>query len=95
MNTLTNISGLKIIVPPPIEVSTKRSWKERLFTRPWRPLVTHNISFMETIQGDKVIKIQDSLLMNQATYEQLKARLDKDAREEYRGGVGWNNSYLS
>lgn len=99
MNMLGRIHGLKIIVPPPIEVRTRRSWVERLFTRPWRPLVTHNISWKETIEGEQVIKTRDSLLMNRETYEMLKSTLEQDCIKEPEkyshngGGFGWTDYY--
>ena len=97
MNMIGNIYGLKLIVAPPIEVVTSRSWKERLFTRPWRPLAAHNTSLKETIPDGEVFKTPDSLIMNQRTYSLLKAQLDAEAREintktYMQGGhSGWLN----
>lgn len=67
--------GMKIIVPPLVKQETKRTWKERLFTLPWQPFVTHNIRYIETIKDGEVLKTADSYFMNQATYEDFKRKI--------------------
>lgn len=35
--TGNTFAGFKVFVSRPVLVTIKRTWKERLFTRPWRP----------------------------------------------------------
>lgn len=87
------LSGLKVIIQPPLKVETKRGWKERLFTRPWRPLKSHNISFVETVEDGKVIKTLDSLIMNIKTHSEFKKTLDSQKKgsvyANYRAGCSY------
>lgn len=72
--------NLKIIVPPPIEVTVKRTWKDRLFSLPWHPRQSTKIELHENpvLQDGQVIKIVDCLYMNTFTYDQFKRGLNEN-----------------
>jgi hypothetical protein len=76
MNLLTvdNSSGMRVIVARPWKKRIPRSWKERLFTRPWRPFqATHEIWIQPEIGPDECYRIGNVIQCGEQFYERLKA----------------------
>lgn len=71
------LNGIRIIESPYLEqdgkpTTVRRSWRERLFGRPWRPLVTTKvvvprIPFMGAVQFDA-----HTMVMHPAAVKELK-----------------------
>jgi len=74
------LNGFKLYVDPPREVRVKRTWKKRLFSTPWRPLLTHNTRLEEVLNDGQVVQMGDSLVMNQKTFNKVVADLTATAK---------------
>lgn len=69
--------GLKVIIVPE-GWNSPRTWRERLFTRPWRPWQkTKWLPNPARIEGDQVYKVGDIIYANQR-----QARIIADAATE-------------
>lgn len=78
MNTF---AGLRIIESPYLEedgepVTVRRSWRERLFSRPWRPFVTTRTVIPKIPYRGAVRLNQTTIVMHPATVLELKKSLD-------------------
>lgn len=67
------IPGKKVVVSDARE-SRKRSWRERLFSRPWRPLKAWDTKFL--IPDGQVIHFNDTLVMNSRTKAELMLAIE-------------------
>lgn len=69
------IGGMRVIVKPPFSNKVKRTWKERLFTLPWRPMQTHKTELHELIMDDEFLvdKVNQVIYCNEKMYQKLKA----------------------
>jgi hypothetical protein len=69
------LNGMRVYVSKPQshEFTVKRSWYERLFSRPFNPFksMEKDYSWSNIIEDGKVIKIKDSLYMSESTYKTL------------------------
>ncbi len=80
------INGVKIIEDrnmvvdgEPYEV--ERTWRERLFTRPWKPLKTVNI-VIPKIPSTKVIQYDGAWIMHPAMITKLQEGIDNVHKSE-------------
>lgn len=71
-NGLNHFNGIQIIIAKPLKCEIKRTWKQRLFSLPFKPFETHRIEWHETIKDGQVIEFQDKLTMNAHTYKAFK-----------------------
>lgn len=71
---LDYMHGLKVHVQQPVKSEVKRSWKERLFSLPFRPFVSHRIEWNEVVEDGQVLRAGEMLLMNARTYDALIAK---------------------
>lgn len=69
------IGGMRVIIKPPTQVKVKRTWKERLFTLPWRPMQSHKTELHELIKDGEVLvdKMNQVIYCNEKMYQRLKA----------------------
>ena len=71
-------NGYKIHIVDPVctETKVKRSWKERLFTLPFRPFCKSKIvsAWVETVEDGQVIQNNDCIMMNAKTWAILKSQ---------------------
>lgn len=58
----------------PFEV--KRTWKERLFTKPWRPFKKTRIVVLQ-IPDDVIIKTPDAYIMHPEVFKRLQLEFNK------------------
>lgn len=64
-----NFCGLDIIVQPPIKTEVKRSWLERLTTRPF--LKKTKTVITEVMDDGQILRFGSTLVMNQKTANRL------------------------
>lgn len=64
------VSALMVEDGKPYEV--KRTWKERLFSSPWRPFKATKTVVPKVPKKDAVLMPDGSLVMHPATFERLK-----------------------
>mgnify|MGYP003649276210 CR=1 FL=1 len=74
-----SLGEMDVIIQPPYEASkvVARSWKERFFTFPFNPFKSTKIITYsaELVEDGKVIKTGQRLIMNQKTFNKMKAEL--------------------
>lgn len=80
-NTITALNGIRIVtdsnmVEPGAAVEIKRTWKERLFTRPWKPFKTVK-TIIPLVPITKVFMHDDGWIMHPDILEELKKQMDK------------------
>ena len=72
-------NGMRVFISEPVkyEFTTNRSWKERLFTLPFKPLVATKtvVSWSNPIEDGKVIKNEGFLHMTEKTWLDLQAQI--------------------
>ena len=74
-NGLQVITSVNLTVPgEPVEIP--RSWRERLFTRPWQPL-KRTRTVTPQIPHPGALIMRDKILMHPATYQKLKDTFGK------------------
>lgn len=72
-----NFYVFDIIVQPPIKTEVKRSWLERLTTRPF--FRRTRTVFMETMEDGEVLQVGKSkLIMNQKTANRLFENVERE-----------------
>ena len=75
-------NGMRVFISEPVkyEFTTSRSWKERLFTLPFKPLqaTKTTVIWSNPIEDGKVIKHDRFLHMTEKTWIDLQAHI-KDA----------------
>jgi hypothetical protein len=59
-----------------IPKSRKRSWKERFFTRPWRPWISHEKWEEKILIKPQIVYNRDMVIMHPKTWEALKEAMD-------------------
>lgn len=66
--------GLEVITSPWLTrtVEVERTWKERLFSWPWRPL--RKTRFVE-VASDEVFQYENKVVMHPATFAKLQKEL--------------------
>lgn len=80
-NKITVFNGVRIVTdcnmvePGPVE-EIKRTWKERLFTRPWKPFKTVK-TIIPLVPMTKVFMHDDCWIMHPDILDELKKQLDK------------------
>lgn len=58
--------------------TTKRTWREWLFTRPWKPWVSKKkVPGEKFVKDGEVLQMQGRFIMNSATYKQLRMATDE------------------
>jgi len=62
-------------------IKDKRTWKERLFSLPWNPFKTHNITIPQ-IPSTEVIMFENSMIMHPEIASKLRDALEKDKETE-------------
>ena len=74
--SLTNGSQIieSVWLTDQVERVVRRTWRERLFTWPWRPWTTTKIVTV-TVPSGRVLQIGNSLVMHPETSRQLRAAL--------------------
>lgn len=67
--------GLRVIQSPSMARywTARRTWKERLLTRPWRPWIAAK-------RTEVIIRHGDTLYMHPATWDSLRRRLPESKR---------------
>lgn len=70
------INGFNIICDPHKKVVNKvrRTWRERLFTLPFKPFDTHKdvIEWVDALEDDQIIRSGNKLVCNTKTYEKIR-----------------------
>lgn len=66
-------AGMPVVLQHPLIV--QRTWKERLFTRPWQPTVRTRV-IPPAIPEGQVIRVNDTWIMTVRTWDGLKRELD-------------------
>lgn len=68
---------VRIARPAPVESKEKRTWKERLFTRPFRPFCKLKAveTLIDTVEDGKILRHENQLIMNDKTWRELNAKL--------------------
>lgn len=85
-HTSSRFNGMPVIINNTrLGSNIKRSWKERLFSLPWRPLLKE---YFDPEEGDymvatgTVINAEDKLYMNKITFNKIigiiNAQIDED-----------------
>lgn len=68
-------SGMRIYVSRPVSVTIRRTWKERLFSRPWRPFTTTKVIIQPaTIPANECYQFGNDLHCGDRFYENLKTQ---------------------
>lgn len=66
--SIYHYAGMPVIIAKPVIIT--RSWRERLFSRPWRPFQRTRI--VQTVSDGHVYRVGDSFLMTDATWKKLE-----------------------
>lgn len=80
-----SLQGVPVVISDPVLTtsSVKRTWKERLFTRPFTPFkATKKVQTLtEALEYGQIIKSKQGLLMNAKTFNDCeKALFNKAAK---------------
>lgn len=77
------VGGMKVVISRPHQVQVKRTWKERLFTRPWTPMQTHRTELHEIIPGGEIIfdRINQVIYCNEKMYQKIMKLEAKNAKD--------------
>lgn len=78
--TRTTFGGLPIAVVRPRLVSRRRTWRERLFSRPWRPGQLEVSEPVEIIDPDAAFICDGTLFMGERAFEVLKKAMEGTTR---------------
>lgn len=72
------LAGVKIVVVPPFQYKVKRTWKERLFSLPWKPFVTDTIEHSEVLRDGEVIQYDNQYVLycNAATKKMIEEAIN-------------------
>lgn len=81
--------GMRIIQSPYLEqdgepVQVRRSWRERLFTRPWRPLVKTRTVVPRIPHRGAIQLDANTLVMHPATYHRFRRQLETGVAQPER-----------
>lgn len=72
-NDYTSFAGMKIFVSRPVSATVKRTWKERLFSMPWKPFKTTKVIMKPAlISGNKCYRFGDEIHCGELFYDNLK-----------------------
>ena len=71
------VAGQKVHIVEPSEVKVKRTWKERLFTWPFKPFKTHRTEWQEIVKDGEIFNANGVLMMNHRTYMELEREIAK------------------
>ncbi len=74
--------GMKVITDDSCH-SVIRTWKERLFTRPWKPFQKGRM--VPNLKLGECLRFGDSIVMNSQTKQQLLAELPEPRQSGGRG----------
>ena len=75
---MNRFAGMQVFVSRATIQTVKRSWYERLWSWPWRPLqATKQVVVPAAIPTDQCYKINGALHCGEQFYEQLKAHLNE------------------
>lgn len=77
------VGGFRLVIVPPTKCVVNRSWKERLFSRPWRPFQKTNDVYHEMIADGQVVHQGNTLFMNQTTANKIQATFNEKGRFYY------------
>lgn len=66
---------MNIVMIPMRPSIVKRSWKERLFTLPWTPLVATRTEFVNVLPPGKMLRNGDVIYCNPADYKNVQFAL--------------------
>lgn len=76
-------AGMRVFVSLSSVETIKRTWRERLFTRPWRPLVATGTKIREAaVPPDACYRIGNDLHCGERFYQRLEA-----ATKEQSNGI--------
>ncbi len=71
--------GVPVIVSRPTSHTARRTWRDRLWSRPWRPWRATKIVIRPApIAPDQIFRVGNQLYMDERAYEQLKHQFAKD-----------------
>jgi hypothetical protein len=80
------LHGVPVFIVDPVstEVTIRRFWKERLFTLPWHPFISHKVAtrLVEVLENNQVVKFNHGLQMNAYTYSRCLDALNHDKNYE-------------
>ena len=75
------LNGKQVVVSQPCEsiIKVKRSWKERLFSLPFRPFkkTKEETTFTNLVKDDECIFFENKILVSEATFHKLRAESKK------------------
>ena len=79
------LNGVPVTIQEPIncEISVDRTWKERLFTLPFKPLVKTKIKqeLKDVLEDGQILKMSHGLVMNAKTWQDCKLALKNKDNE--------------
>lgn len=70
-NNPLSINDIPVHILEPLQVKVERPWKERLFTRPWKPFQKFKFNFVDVLEDDKIIQKDNGLFMSAKTWDKL------------------------
>lgn len=75
--TLPNGTPVHVVPPVTVKKNFKRSWRERLFSRPWRPWVSSEFreETWEVLEPKKIIHADGKVFMSQTTFNLVRREL--------------------
>lgn len=93
MNTPFTCNGYRVVENISMTLAgeahkEKRTWKERLFSLPWNPFKSHNITIPQ-IPSTEVIMFENSMIMHPDIAEKLRIAIEKD-KEKWTPAAGIN-----
>lgn len=73
------LCGTRVIIERPIQVTIRRTWKERFFSLPFRPFTLFRFEWKEILADNECIhdRINNIIYCNERTFIRLKASLEK------------------
>ena len=64
---------VRLVVHQGYKVTIRRTWRERLFSRPWRPLQKETVKYEQLLKDGEIIQQGPFLYANRATVAAVKA----------------------
>jgi hypothetical protein len=85
-NLPMRLNGLRVVISKPVkcEIKIKRTWKERLFTCPFKPFTKTKISYelKETLIDGQVLNMGDHLIMTAKTWHACEIVMNEEMNHQ-------------
>lgn len=76
---LLTLGGMAVSIIPKTQIRRKLSWRERIFSWPFRPWVSYRIEIGSPLLAEgQVVRYENTLYMTKETFQRLKKVEDNE-----------------